>query len=267
MRRLSWSHGLALILLLENAYLAWPPVRDLALRAEAHPAVRGRQLALGLGCFSCHGPEGRGGVPNHGSKYETVPGFGEQTLMMFVKDEAEVREYIRDGAPQRQRQRAAYQAELAAQALRMPAFGDWLSEAESDALVAYLRLVSGLLRPTDPAITHGEQMFGRLGCAACHGEMGMGGRPNPGSLKGYIPGFLGDDYRELVRDDAELLAWLRDGALARVAEHPLGHYFFERQRVRMPAYKHFVADDDLRAIAAYVRWLAAGAWQEQPLAP
>ena len=107
------------------------------------------------------------------------------------------------------------------------------------------------------ASVHGQA---DLGCASCHGEMGMGGRPNPGSLKGYIPGFLGGDFRELVRNDEELMTWLRDGALPRISEHPIGRIFFRRQRIHMPAFKQFVAADKLDAVAAYVRWLADGKW-------
>ena len=91
----------------------------------------------------------------------------------------------------------------------------------------------------------------------------MGGQPNPGSLKKYIPGFQGEDFRELVRNDAELRTWLREGALPRIAKHPLGRYLFERQRVRMPAYGRLVSAEKIEAVAAYVRWLANGKWHAQ----
>jgi mono/diheme cytochrome c family protein len=265
MRRWSWSRILAVLVAIETAYLAFPLVRDFALGVEEHPAVRGRRVAARLGCFGCHGPDGRGAVPNPGSKFDSVPAFTEQTLMMFVKSDAELREYILDGAPHRRLQSESYRAQIDAQAIQMPAFRGWLSAVEVDALVAYLRLVSGMLRPKDEKVTRGEKLATDLGCFACHGEMGMGGRPNPGSLKGYIPGFLGEDFRELVRSDEELMTWLRDGALPRISEHALGRFFFNRQRIRMPAYKRFVSEEDLAAIAAYVHWLADGEWQHAPL--
>jgi mono/diheme cytochrome c family protein len=267
MRRLGWARLLAFVLIVENVYLAYPSIRDFALNVEEGPATRGRMVAAELGCFNCHGPEGRGNVPNPGSKFETVPGFTEQTLMMFVKGDGELREYILEGAPHRRRSSASYQEQMQQQAIQMPAFRDWISDSDVDALVAYLRQVSGMLRPQAPQAVRGEQLAAQLGCFTCHGEMGMGGRPNPGSLKGYIPGFLGEDFRELVRDDQELLTWLREGSLPRIAEHGLGRRFFERQRIKMPAYGRFLPAEDLQALAAYVRWLSEGSWRDQPLSP
>ena len=263
--RFDWSRVLILLVILESGYLAFPALRNFALRTEESAPARGRRVATALGCFNCHGPEGRGNVPNHGSQLDTVPGFTEQTLMMFVKNENELREYVLDGAPRRRRDDPAYQEKMAAQAIRMPAFRGWIGDADLDALVAYLRLVSGFLRPKSELAARGEELANSLGCFACHGELGMGGRANPGSLKGYIPGFLGADFHDLVRDDDELIAWLREGALPRIADQGLGQFFFNRQRIRMPAYKSFISDADLQAVAEYVRWLAAGSWVDAPL--
>ncbi|HVN87955.1 MAG TPA: c-type cytochrome [Candidatus Binatia bacterium] len=262
---LGWRRVLALALVIETAYLIVPTLRNFALSIEESEPARGRRMAASLGCFNCHGPEGRGNVPNHGSQLDTVPGFTEQTLMMFVKNEAELREYILDGAPRRRRDDPAYQEKMAGQAIRMPAFRGWISERDLDALIAYLRLVSGFMRPKSELAVRGEELANSLGCFACHGELGMGGRANPGALKDYIPGFLGADFHELVRDDDELMTWLRDGALPRISDQGLGRFFFNRQRIRMPAYKGFVSETDLQAIATYVRWLAGDSWRSEPL--
>jgi mono/diheme cytochrome c family protein len=146
-----------------------------------------------------------------------------------------------------------------------PPFRGWVSESEADALVAYVRAASELLAPADPAAARGAQIVRDNGCFACHGEMGSGGLPNPGSFKGYIPGFIGPDFADLVRSDAELLEWIREGTIARLADHPLASRFLERQRIQMPAYKRFLSDEEIEAVAAYVRWLAAGTWRTQPL--
>ena len=53
-------------------------------------------------------------------------------------------------------------------------------------------------------------------------SLGAGGVPNPGSFKGYVPGFWGADFDELVRDDAELREWIETGRVRRIAEHPVG---------------------------------------------
>lgn len=263
--RFEWSRVLILVVILETGYLAFPVLRNFALSTEESVPARGRRVAMTLGCFNCHGPDGRGNVPNAGSQSETVPGFTEQTLMMFVKNEAELREYVLDGAPRRRRDDPGYEDKMAAQAMRMPAFRGWISDADLNALIAYLRLVSGFLNPKSERAAHGQEVATSLGCFACHGELGMGGRANPGSLKGYIPGFLGADFRELVRNEDELMSWLREGALPRISSQGLGQFFFKRQRIRMPAYKGFVSDTDLQAVAEYVRWLAAGSWTDAPL--
>src|SRR5947208_2894252 len=84
---------------------------------------------------------------------------------------------------------------------------------------------------------------------------------NPGSFKGYVPGFWGPDFDDLVRSEDELRSWIARGELARVAEHPIGGRFFKRQAIKMPAYEHFVPDADVQALAAYVRWIRAGSWR------
>ena len=61
------------------------------------------------------------------------------------------------------------------------------------------------------------------------------------------------------------MTWLRDGALPRISEHPIGRFFFTRQSIRMPAFGHLVPEEKLNAVAAYVRWLRQGTWHTEPL--
>ena len=93
--------------------------------------------------------------------------------------------------------------------------------------------------------------------------MGAGGQQNPGSFKGYIPGFWGADFEELVQSDEELEEWIEDGKIDRIAEHPIGKHFFEGQSVKMPAYEDYVQPADIKALAAYVRWLHSDGWRTQ----
>ncbi len=258
-------YGLVALLAIENAWLAYPVLRDLVVQPQESAEARGRRLAHELGCFNCHGPGGSGGVPNLGSKWDTVPSFHEGTPMMFVGDDQALREYILDGAPAAKRERPAYQKEMAAQAIHMPAFRGWLSDGDVEALVAYVRARSDLLVPLDEAVVRGGEIAHRAGCFACHGEMGGGGLPNPGSLKGYIPGFGGADFSELVRGEDELREWIAEGTIKRLRDDRLGSYFLERQRIQMPSYKRFLSAEEIDAVAAYVRWLAAGQWKAQPL--
>ena len=79
--------------------------------------------------------------------------------------------------------------------------------------------------------------------------------PNPGSFKGVIPSWEGDDFLELVRDDEELRGWILDGGIPRLIDHPIARRFIARQVVSMPAYRGVLEDGELEALVAYIRWL------------
>lgn len=263
------------LVLAETAWLVYPLVRPRVLSLEDTPAVRGEKLASELGCFTCHGPGGVGGVANptretkDGKTARTlgaegeVPAFTEQTQMMYVKNADDLREYILDGAPKRRRDDPEYKAKIEGAALRMPAYRDRITAAQLEDLVVYLRASSGQIFPEDKDAARGGELAMELDCFACHGPMGAGGMSNPGSFKGYIPGFWGNDFAELVQSDAELEEWIEDGQIKRIAEHPIGRRFLEGQAVKMPAYEHFIQPADIKALAAYVRWLNSEAWRAQ----
>jgi mono/diheme cytochrome c family protein len=259
---------LALLLLAETSWLAYPLLRDLIIPPEQTAVARGRAAATELGCFTCHGPLGRGGVPNPGSEYKTVPSFHQGTIMMFAKNDEDLRAYILDGAPAAKLDSPTYQKAMAAQAIRMPAYRDVVSDSRLDDLVAYLRSASELLYPPEGgAAESGGELAQEMGCFSCHGEMGGGGLANPGSLKGYIPGFYGPDFAELVRDDEELRAWIAAGGVPRLSDDALASVFLERQRIKMPAYKDHLSAEQIDALVAYVRWIAGETWQTLPLNP
>jgi mono/diheme cytochrome c family protein len=257
--------GAWVVTLLLLAWIAAPWVRDLVLRPEASDPLRGRELAEELGCFGCHGPGGRGGVANPGSRRNKIPPFTGSTLMMYVHDEAEIRQYILDGRPDRLADDRDYRAEMEAQAIRMPAYREVLAPGEVDLLVAYVRQVSGMIEPPEGPAREGFEIAERMGCFGCHGPLGMGGVGNPGSLKGYVPGFLGDDYRELVRDRGELREWIREGSLERVNEHWIGGRFASRQLVQMPAYKEFLKEEELAPLMDFIEWVASGRMAREPM--
>jgi mono/diheme cytochrome c family protein len=269
------GRGLVLFAVVELVRLAYPAVRGVVLSIEETPAARGERLAQQLGCFGCHGAAGGGGIRNpkvvgagEGPRTLTVlgeddevPAFTQQTQMMYVKSTDDLREYILDGAPRRKREDPDYRAEIESAALRMPAYRSLVSTAQVEDLVAYLRATSGQILPEDPTAARGGQLAMELSCFSCHGALGAGGVSNPGSFKGYVPAFWGDDFDELVRDDGELQRWIADGKIARVAEHPIGKVFFERQALKMPAYGKLLPPADVDALIAYVRWIRTGPWR------
>jgi mono/diheme cytochrome c family protein len=256
---LVWA--LAVLVVAQAAWIAYPYVRSLVVPPEETSAARGHRVAVSLGCFTCHGPGGSGGVHNPGSKEGEVPAFTEQTQMMYVKTTDDLRQYVLDGAPERRRDDAEYVARMKQAGLRMPAFRGFVSDTQLADLVAYLRATSGQLLPEETLARKGAELAVELDCFACHGPMGAGGEPNPGSFKGYIPGFWGDDFDELVRSDDELREWIAEGHLDRIAQHPVGGRYLKRQRIQMPPYGQFIEVGDVDALVAYVKWIHAGTWK------
>lgn len=245
-------------------WFAYPWLRRVVLEIEDTRAARGERLAGELGCFACHGPGGRGGVKNPGSREGEVPAFVEQTQMMYVTNVEELREYVLDGMPKRRRDDASYLAEIEQATVRMPSYRRFLTERQVGDLVAYLRATSGQILPVDdPQAFRGAELAIEHECFACHGPLGAGGIANPGSFKGYIPSFWGSDFDDLVRDDGELRAWIADGRIARIAEHPIGGWFFRRQALEMPAYGERLPAADIDALVAYVRWIRSGSWRRE----
>ncbi|TMA44347.1 MAG: cytochrome c, partial [Deltaproteobacteria bacterium] len=177
--------------------------------------------------------------------------------------EQDLREFIQDGAPRRKREDADYRAKVEAATLRMPAYRAFLSTSQVDDLVAFLRATSGQILPDEALAARGAERAAELGCFACHGPLGAGGVSNPGSFKGYIPGFWGADFDELVRDDGELRQWIAEGGIPRISEHPIGRIFVRRQVIKMPAFGHghVQSPEDIDALMAYLRWIRAGSWK------
>jgi len=114
-------------------------------------------------------------------------------------------------------------------------------------------------------VADGLELAHRLGCFSCHGPMGTGGVQNPGSLKGYVPGFFGEDYAELVADNEELRQWINDGAVSRLLDNPLARRVLETQALKMPSYGDFLEDEDIDALVELVAWLASDGWREMPV--
>lgn len=103
------------------------------------PAAAGRDLASRLGCFGCHGPQGRGDTPNPGSLKGYIPSWSGPDYPELVRDETELREWIRDGGPARLRGSSVASFFLKRQLIRMPAFGDRVSDGEARQIADYIR--------------------------------------------------------------------------------------------------------------------------------
>jgi mono/diheme cytochrome c family protein len=103
------------------------------------PAIRtGYAVAERLGCFRCHGPGGRGASRNPGSLKGYIPPWDGSDFAELVVDEAELREWILGGRPQRLQDNPLARFFLDRQAIRMPAFRGSIQEEELRAVQAYI---------------------------------------------------------------------------------------------------------------------------------
>jgi len=244
-----------LLILLMFAMAGWV-LWTATLRPKLTAVERGRRLAERTGCFGCHGPEGTAGTANPGRPENKVPSF--KSLMMYAKNEEEVREWIRDGVTASRRKSETWQANRKAGALHMPDFGDRLTKNQIEDLVAFVMASSGEDTPDDSLALAGYGHAEDLGCTGCHGAGGRFGRSNPRSLKGYIPSWDGGDFPDLVRDRHEFGEWVEHGRTKRFESNPAAKFFLRRAILHMPAYERFLKPGDVDALWAYVQWLRGG---------
>jgi mono/diheme cytochrome c family protein len=241
LRALAFACGLAL--------LAWAGFSYWRTRNVSR-VERGFNLADRHGCFTCHGPGGLRGMANPGHGLDDVPALAGGLITMYAQSEAEIREWIRDGLPERVRRDPAQMKLREKATILMPAWGSILAPAQIDDLVAYVKAVSDFEAPDTEAARAGRDV-------ACHGPQGRGSAPNPGSLKGYIPSWDGADFPELARDDAEIREWILDARPRRLQANRVARFFLDRQRLQMPGYRGSVSDAELDLLLDYIHWLQA----------
>lgn len=224
-------------------------------RRSSNPVRRGVRLARELGCFSCHGELGLGGLPDPTARDGEVPAWAAGGWMMYVDNDVQVREFIRDGNSKARSKSPTARAERAQQTIVMPAYGALLGERELDDLVAAFQMLARMSLPeAGTPERSGLELAERWRCFDCHGPAGSGGLPNPGSFSGFVPGWYGADFDDLVRGRVEFDAWVREGSAPRLAEGRVASWFLRRQRLSMPAYRSFTPAE-LDALWAYVQWL------------
>jgi len=254
---------LLVLAMVETPTLGWPVARRIFFPDHLDRADVGRKVAVASGCFACHGANGSGGIANPEGKDGVVPALAGGELMMWAESPEELRHWILKGLPlNEQEQRSGLSAgQKTGRALAMPAYEGRLSDAQMGDLIAYIKSISGLQFPGDSSTAAGLEKIYELGCFNCHGPMGTGGVANPGSLKGYIPGFFGEDYDELVPGRSDLQEWITDGVSKAMADNPIAAALLASQAIKMPAYGEHLSKDEIDDLAAAVQWLAAGDWR------
>ncbi len=226
----------------------------MVLRPRLTAVERGRRIAEANGCFACHGPEGIRGVYNPGRPERRVPDY-EGSLMMYAENEEEVRDWITDGGTEARWKSKSWLEDRRRGVLRMPAYGKRLPKRKIDDLVAFVMASSGMPSPDDSVATFGRDRAHALGCIGCHGVGGRLSRPNPGSLKGYVPPWDGPDFTDLVQSRTEFGEWVENGVGERFRHNSLAQFFLRRAALKMPAYRVHLEPGDVDALWAYVQWL------------
>jgi hypothetical protein len=247
---------IALALFLVLGVVATPGAIRLYWSARSsNPVRRGVVRAQELGCFTCHGPQGTSGIADPGIAGVDIPAWSGGVWMMYVKGEGEIHEFILDGVSARRAASSLARQEREAAAVQMPAYRSVLRGTDLEDLTAAFVVLSGMNRPSpDSSEGRGYDLARRWGCFSCHGPGASGGVRNSGSFAGFIPGWYGPDFRDLVRSREEFDAWVRDGWIDRLAESRVASYFVGRQRILMPFYQELTADE-LDDLWAYARWL------------
>ncbi len=229
-------------------------VHGLLWHWEQSPVLRGSELAESAGCLGCHDPVAGLEIPNPGSSWGAIPWFEPGGVMMSAEGRQEIEEFIRYGAPLAWLDDPALTLDMEAQLIRMPAYEQRLGEREIDDLVAWSMAVEGIDLPKgDPSVPAGRRLARKHGCVSCHGIEGAGGVPNPGSLGGFVPGFRGENFADLVRDEAEFREWVLEGTSQRLESYAWIRFFWERQTLQMPAYRGHLDDEEVSHLWSWIQ--------------
>ncbi len=109
----------------------------------------------------------------------------------------------------------------------------------------------------DSPLIAGEQLARKYHCFQCHGHLGQGGFQNAKSLKGYVPGYFGSDFKILTRngDPDSVRQWIMHGVDSAILEKPvvgrIAEFFFKRQVVNMPKFKS-LDPEEIEILVNYV---------------
>ena len=187
----------------------------------------------GFACAQCHGDRGRGGVS---------PDVPALTGIATQLTPSRLRQIIDHGLGESANPNKPY----------MPVWGEVISKQQVSDLIAYLRAglpsVPTAEPPPIPAgqglAVEGAALYVRYGCINCHGPNGLGGVPNPQSPDRRIPGLSGVEFRKQFDTDAKIIDVIRAGSV--IGRAPI---------VSMPHWGGIIPDDQLKALAAYLKTL------------
>ncbi len=209
------------------AVLGVPTYRWWWAREETNPLARGMELLGEQGCAACH-------TGASGSWRWRADGAPPVSVEM-------IRDAILNGRPASPEFPGA-----------MPPMGGRLDVGEWRALVLAVGVLEGLVGvPEDPELASGYDIAVQMGCFGCHGRLGAGGVPNPGSLEGRIPGWLGGSFRKVLAVDGRLREVILEGSRQRRVPVP----GVPGSLLSMPAYGERLDSVEVEILVRYLRWL------------
>ena len=190
--KIALALGIAIVLGLLSGVYAYDH-----LTPEYSSYVRGMIVARESGCFSCHSESVGSEMSNprlsadgDRAQLDRVPSIVDSSKNVGI-----LREWILTGSSRYSETSDRFREGRKSQLLTMRAYQDVLSEEQVDDLITFLMVERGKyvdLEQQDPG--RGPYLARKYGCFECHGPLGQGGFSNPGSLKGYVPGFFGRDF-------------------------------------------------------------------------
>jgi len=121
----------------QGAVLAVGTLVGLVGVPEDQELEAGRDVAVQMGCFACHGPAGAGGVLNSGSLAGSIPGWYGGRFRSAASRPGGVERLLREGT----KQAGIPIPGLNPTVLAMPPLGNRLDSTEASLLLRYLEWV------------------------------------------------------------------------------------------------------------------------------
>lgn len=101
-------------------------------------AEEGRKVAERFGCFNCHGPQGRGTMPNVRAFKGYIPAWDGADFPELAESDAEIRQWVLDGGTTRFAHNPLARFFIERQPIKMPAYRGHIADAEVDRVVDYI---------------------------------------------------------------------------------------------------------------------------------
>jgi mono/diheme cytochrome c family protein len=117
-----------LVAYIHAGFPAVPGASPPPVRTDQGRAVEGKGLYIRDGCINCHGPMGRGGVPNPQAPDKAIPALSDAAFRKAFNTDKKIEDVIRSGS-------VIGRAPI----VSMPHWGGILSNGQLKALVAFIK--------------------------------------------------------------------------------------------------------------------------------